>query len=142
MSYKTSYKWNKESGEAIAKIEDTDGNIFIGIAKCHPDDAAHKSEYLGTEIAEIRARMNMIRHIRDTEIKPALKALKHVQANMETNKQYNPRSYEARTVRRQIKIKEADLKAIKELIESYKDYIKNISAYKFQEAMDKSPLYF
>ena len=32
------FSYNPESGEASCLIEDKDGNIIYGIAKCHPDD--------------------------------------------------------------------------------------------------------
>ena len=32
------FNYNPESGEASCLIEDKDGNIIYGIAKCHPDD--------------------------------------------------------------------------------------------------------
>ena len=128
MSYKESYKWDPEEGSAIVKIEDKNGYVFIGSAQCHPDDKEHMSEYLGLEIAEIRARLNMLRHIRDNETIPALRVIEHVFNNMKTSKQFNPKSYEARMIRRQINILKADLKAIKTIIKDYNDYIKELTS--------------
>lgn len=127
MSTKTKYNWDSDKGIAIVQIEDKNGNIFVGSAQCHPDDKEFMSEKIGYEIAEIRASLNMIRYIRDTETKPQLKILNHIFSNMKTSKQFNSRSYEASMVRRQIHILQADLAAIKELITNYNNHIRELS---------------
>ena len=139
MSHKETYKWDPEEGSAIVKIENKDGYIFMGSAHCHPDDKEHMSEHIGLEIAEIRARLNMLRHIRDNETIPALRAMEHVFSNMKTSKQFNPKSYEARMVRRQVNILKGDLAAIKSMISHYKSYIKELSesAISIKEIKDK-----
>ena len=132
MSYKETYKWNPETGEAMAILTDTKtGKTFLGEAICHPGDREHMSEYTGIDIADMRARLNILRDIRDSEIKPQLKTMKHLYCNMKTNKLYNPRSYEARMVRRQYYFLQGNLKTIQDLINEYKTYIKsrgNLSA--------------
>jgi len=128
MKFKESYNWNEETGKAIVKVEDNMGHTFIGVAQCHPDDMDIKSKNLGLELADIRARLNAIRHIRDNEIKPALKMLKHLQSTMEKSKRYNPKSYEARMLRRQIHMHQSDLLNIKNLISDYKVYMKDLTA--------------
>ena len=126
MSLKESYNWNKETGEALVTIVDTKtGKTFSGKAICHPDDKEYMSEYRGLDIADMRARINMLRDIRDSEIKPQLKVIKHLYCNMKTNKLYNPKSYEARAVRRQYHILQENLKIIQDLIQENKTYIKN-----------------
>lgn len=132
MSYKETYKWNPETGEAMAILTDTKtGKTFLGEAICHPDDKQYMSEYTGIDIADMRARLNILRDIRDSEIKPQLKIMKHLYCNMKTNKLYNPKSYEARMVRRQYHFLQGNLKTIQDLINEYKTYIKsrgNVSA--------------
>ena len=122
MKNNESYKWDPEEGSALYKIE-MDNNVFYGSARCHPDDESIKSEKIGLEIAEIRARLNILRYLRDSEYKPQLKILKHLQSNMMTSKKYNKKSYEARMLWRQINILENDLRSIKEMIKSCNKYI-------------------
>ena len=132
MSYKETYKWDPETGKAVAIITDTKtNNTFIGHAICHPDDREYMSEYTGIDIADMRARLNILRNIRDTEIKPQLKVVKHLYCNMKTSKLYNPKSYEAKIIRRQYYFLQKDLKTMQDLIDEYKTYIKsrgNVSA--------------
>ena len=74
-------------------------------------------------IAEARAEINFLQHIRDNELKPALKVLKHLYDNMTTSNYFNQHSYEARMLRRQIRIKENELIAIKQEIDGRKQFI-------------------
>lgn len=121
---KRTYDFNKESGVATCRIYDKD-NIFIGFAVCHDDDVDFMSEKTGLQIAEVRAEIDALKHIRDYEIIPALKALKHLQDNMKTSKQYNPKSYEARMLRRQVCIKENELTAIRKEINRSQQFLTN-----------------
>lgn len=135
MSYKITTNWNPDTNCATTSIKNcSNGKIFSGIAKCHPDDEIMASEHIGIEISNARAHLNIIRHIRDTETKPQLKILKHIYNNMKTSKQFNPKSYEATMIRRQIKILESELITIKEVISDYKNYIQElgdaVSSYK------------
>lgn len=128
MSYKEQYFWNDETGQATFYLNDK-GHEFMGIATCHPDDMTVKNENFGLEIAEIRARLAQLRYIRDNEIKPSLKALKHLHATMQQSKFYNKKSYEARMLWRQIKYYESCLDSIKQIIIEYNSYIKNQSRF-------------
>jgi hypothetical protein len=56
---------------------------------------------------------------------PAIKALRHVYGNMKTSKHFNLHSYEARMIRKQIRIKENDLIVIKQEINSRKQFVIN-----------------
>lgn len=126
MSYKETYKWDPETGKAMAILTDTNtGKTFLGEAICHPDDKEYMSEYTGIDIADMRARLNILRDIRDSDIKPQLKVVKHLYCNMKTSKLYNPKSYEAKIVRRQYYFLQKDLKTIQDLINEYKTYIKS-----------------
>ena len=126
MSYKEFYNWDEERGWARYEIEDK-GHVFIGHAKCHPDDITYKNERIGIEIAEVRARLEALRWIRDNEVIPAYKAFKHLHSTMITSKQYNKHSYEARMLWRQIKLYEGSLASIKDVIKSYNNYIKDLA---------------
>lgn len=126
MNFKEFYNWDEETGKATVKLEDNQGHIFWGIAQCHPDDRDIINQNIGLEIADIRARLNAIRHIRDNEVKPALKILLHLQYSMKNSKYYNPKSYEARMLNRQIRMHKSDLKNIKQIINDYKAYMKGL----------------
>lgn len=106
------------------------GKTIEGFAQCHPDDFPYESELIGLCIAEVRAEVNALREIRDNELIPSIKILTHLQNNMQSSKYYNPKSYEARMLRRQIRIKEAELQAIREEIKTLQEYIRNYIAEK------------
>jgi hypothetical protein len=75
------------------------GYKFIGEATCHPDDIDFESERVGLTIAEARANIKVLHHIRKCEVKPQLKILKHLYNNMKSSTHFNSNSYEARMVR-------------------------------------------
>ena len=102
--------------------------VFTGVAKCHPDDLDFSSERTGCYIAETRAIIKGLQYQRDCEIKPALAALTHLYSNMKTSKYYNPKSYEAKMLRNQIRVFEKELTAINNDLASerknLRDYLK------------------
>ena len=69
MTKNITYEYNEGSAKCIINYNGFD---FIGLAKCHPEDEDMKSEYTGCAIASMRAEIEMLTHIRDNEIKPAL----------------------------------------------------------------------
>lgn len=85
---------------------------FTDMARCHPDDMDFASERTGCYIAETRAVIRVLRYQRDHEIKPTLAAFNHLYSNMKTSKHYNPKSYEAKMLRRQIRSLENELAAV------------------------------
>lgn len=118
------YKFDSEHG--IATVHIVSGDLsFIGMAQCHKDDRDFMSERTGLQIAETRAEINFLKHIKNNEITPALTALKHLESNMKTSKHYNKKSYEARMLRRQVAIKTNELKAIEQEINNLKTFIHN-----------------
>jgi hypothetical protein len=119
---KRKYDYNSETGTSHVIISEGD-NEYHGFASCHDEDKDFKSERIGMTIAEARAEINFLQYIRDNEIMPALKALKHLYSNMKTSKYFNLYSYETRMLRRQICIKENDLIAVKQEINSRKQFI-------------------
>lgn len=119
---KRKYNYNSETGVSHVIILEGD-NEFHGYASCHDEDEDFKSERIGMTIAETRAEINFLQHIRDNELMPAIKALRHVYSNMKTSKHFNLHSYETRMLRRQICIKENDLIAVKQEIDSRKQFI-------------------
>ena len=68
--------WDPETGTSKCVITARDGSVHIGTAKCRDADKDMMSEFTGGEIAERRANIAYLRHIRDYQIKPELKGLK------------------------------------------------------------------
>ena len=126
---KRHYYLDKEIGKAYCFLQE--GNrTYTGIAQCHEDDWAFMSERTGLQIAEIRAEIDALKNIRDNELIPVVKALKHLQTNVKTSKFYNSKSYEARMLRRQVSIKENELIAVKQEIVALEEYLKGYIAAK------------
>ena len=112
------------NGNSIYIIE-YNGYRFVGEAICHPDDLDFESERVGLTLAESRANIKVLRHMRDCEVKPQLKILNHLYSNMKTSKYYNPNSYEAKMLRSQIRAIENELTTIKNGIADEQKFIKD-----------------
>ena len=124
-----STSWSKETGIALFTIQYKNEN-FTGTATCCEEDKEFKSEMFGEALAENRAIRKQFAFIRDNETIPELKALNQLYYSMKHSSQFNPKSYEAKMLFRQIKQREEDLKIIKFLIQDLRD----------QEAMLKRSL--
>lgn len=85
---------------------------FTGTAHCHPEDADFESERVGLHIAETRVDILVLQYIRNTELKPAIAALKRIQDAFDHSSKYNAKSYEAKTIRRQLRQLEMELAAV------------------------------
>ena len=85
---------------------------FIGEANCHPDDADFESERVGLYIAETRADIEILRYMRDAELKPAIDALNHIVDSFKRSTYHKPDSYESSLVRRQLHRLETELAAV------------------------------
>lgn len=120
---KVEYNWYAETGTAECIIHY--GTLkFKGLSHCHPEDEDMMSKLTGETIAEARALLAYLRHIKNNELKPQLKALKQLYYSMNRSKHFNPRSYEYRMLRRQICIVENSLSGIKEEIANIKFNLK------------------
>ena len=132
MEYKPEFSWDTESGTAVCILTDDKHRTFIGEATCHTNDFDMMSERTGCELAFRRAKLSYWRTVRDSEIKPALEALKHLYACMAHSTKFEANSYEARTIRKHIHQITFELTTIKELIASeyqgITDYIKGKDA--------------
>lgn len=121
------FEYDEDTGHATCELHDNDYFAY-GFAQCHAQDEPYKSELTGCCIAEARALIDLKRMKRD-DIKQQLKALNHLQNTFSTSKKYNPRSYEARMLKRQINHKKALLvrinSEINEEIQSLRVYMKN-----------------
>ena len=101
------------------------GYRFVGEATCHPDDMDFESERVGLTIAEARANIKVLTHMRDCELKPQLKILNHLYSNMRTSTHYNPISYEAGMLRSQIRAVEKELAAINNGIADERKFVQD-----------------
>lgn len=129
---KPEYTWNPELGIAGCTIYYKDIE-FYGSAVCHPDDEDMMSKLTGQIIAEARATIAYLVHIRDNEIRPQLKALYQLYYSMKHSKNFTPRSYEAIMLYKQIHHLENDLTEIKLEIANIK---KNLKEYIEQKDKD------
>ena len=137
MKQETYYDWNENTATAIVTIfTKNPENKFVGVAACHPDDIPYCKRDVGIHIAEVRAKREIVKYLRDCEIKPALKALTCLQNNMKTSKSYNPKSYEARMLQRQIRFKQDELKATKSIIDDLNQYIRDYSSLYIKAASE------
>jgi hypothetical protein len=101
------------------------GFDFQGTAVCHDDDLDMESERIGLSIAEARATIKVLKYIRDNEIKTQLKILEHLHSNMKTSKFYNPNSYEAKMLRKQISVIKKELTVVNNTIVDTKKFLKD-----------------
>lgn len=126
MNKQPEYFWNEENGTAFCTIY-YNKYSFMGEAQCHPDDRDMMSKLTGQTMAEMRAIIKYLRFIRDCELQPQLKALKQLYYSMNYSKYFNPKSYEAKMLYRQINITKEDLSnisiEISNIKKSLKEYI-------------------
>ena len=89
--------FDPELGESVALIESKYGN-FYGFAQCHPDEDK-PSPFVGCEIAEVRARMNVITcQIEDKRLK--IKGLNELEDLLRQKPNCNYKSAEWRALRK------------------------------------------
>lgn len=122
MNFKVDYNYN--DGFATYTIK-YNNYVFTGHATCHPEDRDFESARVGLTIAEARANIEVLRHIRECELKPQLKILNHLYANIKTSKYYNPTSYEAKMLRNQIRALEKELTTLNNEIADEQKFIKD-----------------
>lgn len=116
MNKQPQYSWNENTGTAFATIF-YKNYTFTGEARCHPDDKDMMSKLTGQTIAEYRATLKYLKFVRDCELQPQLQSLKQLYYSMNHSKYFNPKSYEAKMLYRQINHLTEDLKEIKYLID-------------------------
>ena len=113
-------KWNEEDGITIYKVQDKD-KYYVGVSECHPDDKEFQSQEFGQALATVRATIEFLRNTRDNEIAPQLKIVKHLYTNITKSKLYNPKSHEAKMIRRKYYQLQDQYEAIRDEIKMFKD---------------------
>lgn len=111
----TEFKWDEDMGYAQCYIY-YKNQVFVGDALCHKDDIKYKSRTVGESLAQYRATRDYLCWVRDNEVLPQLKALNQLYYSMKYSTQFNPKSYEAKMLFRQIRQKKEDIEGIRQLI--------------------------
>jgi len=117
---KITTNWDEENGITIYRVS-YDNKYYVGISECHPDDKEFQSQDFGEALASVRATLDFLRDLRDNEIIPQLKIIKHLYTNMTTSKQYNPKSYEATMIRRKYLQLQDQYTTVRNQIRQFKD---------------------
>ena len=98
--------WDEEHGVArcVLKYRMSSGAYLegIGIAECHSEDIAFMSRLTGSVIAQYRAELDLLKKINQYEISPSIMAVKHIYCTMTNSKRYNPDSYEANRIKKEL----------------------------------------
>lgn len=118
------FAWDADTGTASCILSDGQ-KTYCGLAQCHPNDLDMMSEKTGCEIAFRRAKIDVLRALRD-DYKIRIKALNELYYSMKHSKKFNPNSYENKMLCKSIKRLNFDLETTKEMIASEQ---KNLKEY-------------
>ena len=114
------YEWDEKAGLATCCIWLDDFLHGYGIAQCAEKDRDMISERTGSQIAKMRAQIDMLQNYKNRELRPGLKALVHLKGTMQISTRYNPDSYEAKRLDKEIKNIKEEIVAIQSQINSIK----------------------
>ena len=120
---KVSWTYVNELNTAVFTIQ-YGGATFVGQARCHPEDLDYCNERTGLTIAEARANIKLMKFKRRFEIQPKIDVLKHLLANMESSTKYAEKSYEAKSVRSQLRAQEELYNQLTQDIADEEKYLK------------------
>ncbi len=109
------------------------GNQFTGHTKCLPEDRDFESERVGYFIAETRAGIKRLKYMKK-QLVPTLKTLEDFEKTLKCCKDYNPNSFEAKRLRKEIYI-------WRKKINEINSAIKDEEAYLTQYIQGKEKLY-
>ena len=127
------YDWNEETKTTTCKIIDDAGRVFIGEARCHPEDLDFGNRFAGERIAAARAAMKYLKSVKRDVLIPGLKALKQLYYSINQSNQFNEKSYEVMMLRRQINMKNNDIIAVNNELATLKQeldlYLKTKDAF-------------
>ena len=120
MAHQPEFTYDETSGICGCSIFIDDFLQGFGIAQCADQDRDMISEKTGMHIAEMRAQINLLQNYKNRELHPELKAYKHLLGTMVNSPRYNPNSYEAKRLNREIRNVEKAIAEINEAINSAK----------------------
>lgn len=121
--YHYDYFWDP-SGNVCTCVVTYDGREFMGTATCHPNDKDVRSHFTGENIAGNRAFIKVVQYIKSNDIDKPLNLLTNLYKNMETSHRFNPKSFEAKQLYREIKEYQKAQEVAKETIASIKAELK------------------
>ena len=101
-----------ENGYATCSVTDSLGRVFKGEAHCADEDRDFESALIGGTIAEMRAQIQAAKTYRD-DLKIKIQALKQYYYSIKNSKHFNPKSYEAKMLYRQMSLLNNDLEIAK-----------------------------
>lgn len=128
MKHKPQFYFNPEDGSSLC-ILSTKNAIFVGTAQCADSDRDMLSEKTGCEIAYHRASIRALEdHL--NELKFELNGLKKYFYSINQSKYYDPNSYMAQMLIRQMQQKSDDILITKNMIIEEKNYLKKYMANK------------
>lgn len=125
MSHQPEFNYDEASGICGCSIFIDDFLQGFGIAQCADQDRDMISEKTGMHIAEMRAQINLLQNYKNRELHPELKAYKHLLGTMVNSPRYNPNSYEAKRLNREIRNVEKAMREINIAIEATKAQLYN-----------------
>ena len=121
--HKVNFYWDDERGTCRCTVSDGD-NKYIGMAFCNPVDFDMKSQKTGEEIAYNRALINALK-AKKKEVKLELRGLLGYYYAIKHTTKFNPKSYEARMLYRQIRMRYDDIDSIQQEIDGLDFYVAN-----------------
>lgn len=98
------------------------GQEFTGHTRCLPEDENFWSENVGCFIAETRAIIKQLKHAKKQLI-PGLKALEDFEKTLKCCKNYDPDSFEAKRLRKEIYLQKRKINEINSAIKDEQDYL-------------------
>lgn len=128
MKHKPQFYFNPEEGSSLC-ILSTKSKTFFGTAQCTDIDRDMMSEKTGCEIAYHRATIHALEdHLE--ELTTELAGLKKYFYTVNQSKYYDPESYMAQMLIRQIQQRSDDILITKNMITEEKEYLKKYMADK------------
>ena len=120
---RSNFYWDGERGICRCTITVSDGK-YVGYAYVHPLDADMMSEKVGQEIAYNRAIISMLKGEK-RKLKLELRGLNSLYYSMKHSPHFNQKSYEAKMLYRQIKMRNDDIETIDEMVQDIQDFLTN-----------------
>lgn len=122
MQREPKFTFSKSSGLTRCILTDGDKE-FVGEAKCNSADKDFISEKIGCNIALFRAQIKYYQYVRKDILKVKLAALNQLYYSMKHSSHFNPDSYEAKMLRRQISHYEDDIAFFTKIIDDTKSQL-------------------
>ena len=147
MKYEPIYTWDSATGTATCTIN-TGKHKFFAMSRCHPNDMDMCSEKTGYQIAFQKVIIQIHKACRD-DIKSQICALERLYYSMKHSKQFNPNSYENKSLQRQLHLSKNALTTtnqdiaveeqnLRTLIKNKDEFYKKIRKNRAKNQKDKS----